>query len=75
MLNFKNRVAVYHYGKKVIEALGRIHVISSESFTDLKPTTYTNKEDYTKYLDALTEQGLIKNSYQIDYEKGILWID
>lgn len=73
MLKFKNRVAVYHYGKKVIDSLGQIHVISSENA--ISPTTYTSKEEYTKYIDMLIDQGLVKNSYQVDQVKGILWID
>lgn len=73
MLKFKNRVAVYHYGKKTIGLLGKIHVISSEDA--IKPTAYTTKEDYTNYIDQLVEQGLVKNSYEVDMTKGILWID
>lgn len=73
MLKFKNRVAVYHYGKKVIDSLGFIHVLSSEN--TIKTTTYISKEDYTKYMDTLIEQGLIKNSYEVDMTKGLIWID
>ena len=72
MLKFKNRVSIIHKGKKVIEALGQIHVIAEDK-TYTK--TYNNKEDFQANMEILADKQIIKNSYCMNISDGILFID